>query len=700
MSRPKSAIENLPDDVLFIIFAYAPELRAASRRLHAAAELRDRHLLLHYLSHGGRPRSKSSSSSSSSANTTAATTGTAPPTPPSPESSVSLSSIATPSVFDETVLLERVRSDPVISAFLEKVSYSTSSSLSSSSSSRVSDRALLALFRRDVCFFDESHIITPRPDAEIEIIEDPSIAVTPSASAPEPPSGTCHWQVVRDPAQGAPASGTCVRARGVHWLWLQHRTRLAPGFRYRILCSLRASNAFALNTVRFMVQENPYVRQAFQPYAPVAATAGQHGVLGNERTAGGTMYLGEIDVLMPPSPGIVVVEGVRNGASGAWVIGSSDDDGDEDMDEADEPSDMEEEEEEEVEEEVEEVEVVVSQQSNVNEEHRQNNINTEPSDPSSSSSFRYYFMHDEDDELLVSEPSTAGGGATPQLPIPGVSVGTMTGLTSPPHTVVVPASSLPRTPSGVSGNGSHDALHHHLQLHRQLAQIERERSFEDAVAAADDPAARARAHRRLLRLRYGAHGSAAYAGNSSLSVSVSTSVSGATTPKSPHFTERSRATSFAAMARARPGSSSLSTSHIPSLATGGVRTSGSVGTAVATMTAAVSQTPGMRAIRQAQRRARKLEAIAAAARPAGRWPQVVFDIEDTSVGINRGLQFNSLWFEQVAPLQELQPRPRDWHAVAPGSKELPTLERLGLVTPDAREVFARFARHKIMTGQS
>lgn len=85
-----------------------------------------------------------------------------------------------------------------------------------------------------------------------------------------------------------------------------------PGYRYKVYLNLRTENAFSLTSIRFMLQESPYVKQTFQPYVPVYATAGQHQVLNNPESKGGNIYMGDIEILVPPPPEIVEVKGMDN----------------------------------------------------------------------------------------------------------------------------------------------------------------------------------------------------------------------------------------------------------------------------------------------------------------------------------------------------------------------------------------------------
>lgn len=674
-----SSLETLPDDILFLFLQEVPQLRHASKTMHLAAERLDHHLLMNFVGMGPSEQKQSQRQKGPHSHHRHNTHEEDDP--------------PIPTQFDEQLLLDVLLNDKIVSTFLAKRSYKVgmsreyiamlndvdklnASSKASPAKLVVSDRAMMLFLKRDVCFFDKRHIITPEPENEIETVAKRHVSGSSKSWGGEKEGNNAgidkegnnisgsstndnklyEWQHITDPAI-APGSQTCVYAQNVHWLWLQYRTRLAPGRRYQMYLNLKTDNAFSLSPIRFMVQENPYVKQTFQPFAPVEATAGQHGVLGNVETKGGDIYMGDIDVLIPPPAELVEVKehaSLENRNNpGSNKMGHRGCDGGDEMEISSEDDD---------------------------------NDNDDDDD---GSDFVYYH-----DETLSYECADVSGTSSPvntttqvqpqTLPNVGMvrNSRSQTSLSSLSHVSLSAYTAARSYPSQASHNHhdshGHNSRNHrhlhssspentlnsvpHLQLHRQLQQIETEQALEERLEQLPDGTAeKQRVHRRLLRQKYGKGGSAS--GSSSVAAisavvsavesrSQSRSVSGAATPMRPAYTGSS-SSSVPKQSLPPPLSSSLN-KPLNSLLIDQQRKQQEkekrreLKKKVQKSKSFVAKHPVLRQMRREDRHARRLQELARRPRPPSKWPTVVFEMEDTGVGINRGIQFNYLYFVPVA----------------------------------------------------
>lgn len=634
----------------------------------------------------------------------------------------------------------------------------------------VSDRAVLLFLQRDICFFNKRHIITPSPETEIESVDgtkkapyvsvqqmpdsapkteslslnggsdkhgftpqnytDLSLTHTPDSSDTDkslsspgqqlsqesPPAydidsnnvSSYHWQHITDPLL-APSSGTCVYAKNVHWLWLQYRTRLAPGCRYQVYLNIKTENAFSLAPIRFMFQENPYVKQTFQPFAPIDATAGQHNILGNDQTNGGSIYLGVIEVLVPPPAEIVELKRSdlgsvkhhhhRTHANGNNLLfHDNDSDSSDSSDENtefvyyhDETSSYA------------STNAVPSGISSPNRDHPSHSASLFSSSTSQHTLPNVGTSYTSNSHLrAMSPPSTSHMNSESRTSsfsnLSNISFSTHTHLRSDQ------TNSHSHNEHSSISNNTQNTVVPHFQLHRQLQQIEREQSLEEQLEKLQDGTPeKVRAHRRLLRQKYGKGGSASGSSSVAALSAVVSAVesrnhsragSGASTPKH-HTYNHSSPFNYNFMSRS--GSDSNPHPHFHSESTHSHRSgfpkselpnfahdeqpslqniqafqSSNLSTndsqkphrdhTYTHLNASLSQKshflkrkqkdalsrhPGLRKIRHEQRRAQRLEALSIKARPPSKWPTVVFEMEDTGVGINRGIQFNYLCFVQI-----------------------------------------------------
>lgn len=572
-------LTSLPIDILFHILEYAPHLRDTCKQLHYVAEQLDRHKLMNYVRK----------------------------TFLSPAQDEEFTSFC-----DESNLINQIRNDDTICEFLSKVSYkvdtrtthSGKENVSSSKANKqygskwaslVSDRAILALLRRDVCFFTNKNIITPLPDEEIETVThyQPSLSVEPidienSSSETSPTTNTtpttstsksnAPWLHITDPSHTP--TGTCVFARNVNLLWLDYRTRLAPGYKYQMYLNVKMSNAFSLSPIKFMIQENSLVRQTFQPYPPLQVSAGQHSSLSNGDTYGGTIYLGDIEVLPPPSPPITP-EYYMSSPSGPESFSTQD------------ATDSEQEEEE--------------------EEHDIGN-----SDRHSTTTKPKSYKH----ISLASAARRAAEARDRQL---------------------------------LSQQHSFNRL-----SQRQQQQLELEQQLEEELESLQGEEL-IRARRRLLRARFGPGGSG----------SISGTDSGVATPKRfpTNYSSHSEISNSQANKKRNTRNRYYSSRY-------------------------TVHDEEVLKIQKAQQQLYLSEQARSRLIPASQWPLIVLQIEDDSVSIDKGIQFNDIMFIQVKEDGTMTKKKKNW-SVVDEKEALPKYLQIPHKNRQVRRVFERLNEIKL-----
>jgi hypothetical protein len=240
-------IEALPDDVLFHVIEYCPQLGMASRKLRALSELLESHCLA-----------------------------------------------CDYAALSEQRLLERTQRNRTIAKFLSKHSFSVlgessmakRDNIDSKISKKPSARALRKFLNKDYCFFSHQNLVS---SSENHLDHDDQHQQKPLNTASET-SETKHIADSFFLSSTSKSYGLFVDSNS-HSSSVRYKTRLAPG-RYEVFIHMTASNAFGLLPMRFSVPENPFVRQNFPPFPPGKIAVGAHETL----SAGTEIYLGDITV--------------------------------------------------------------------------------------------------------------------------------------------------------------------------------------------------------------------------------------------------------------------------------------------------------------------------------------------------------------------------------------------------------------------
>lgn len=242
-----SPIESLPDDVLFHIFQQSPQLRSASRKLHALSEVLESHCLVRDYA-----------------------------------------------LLNEEQLLDCAQSSKIIAKFLCKHSFSVSGKSFISKTDMTdrkinktcysSARALRKFLSRDYCFFSHKHLVR---NSLVQIDHDAHHQQELPTTEKNTPKS---MEISTSFSNSRENYGLCVNGL-YNSSTVRYKTRLAPG-RYEVFIHMTASNAFGLLPMRFSVPENPFVRQNFPPFPPGKIAVGAHDRL----SVGTEIYLGDITV--------------------------------------------------------------------------------------------------------------------------------------------------------------------------------------------------------------------------------------------------------------------------------------------------------------------------------------------------------------------------------------------------------------------
>lgn len=240
-------IETLPEDVLFHVIDYCPQLGTASRKLRALSELFEFHCLVRDYA-----------------------------------------------AFSEQLLLERTQRNKTIAKFLSNHSFSVlgesnlakRDNIDSKISKKPSARALKKFLNKDYCFFSHQHLVSKDQTHLDHHDQHQKISSKTASEASE----SKHIADSFFLSSTSKNYGLFVDSNS-HSSSVRYKTRLAPG-RYEVFIHMTASNAFGLLLMRFSVPENPFVRQNFPPFPPGKIAVGAHETL----SAGTEIYLGDITV--------------------------------------------------------------------------------------------------------------------------------------------------------------------------------------------------------------------------------------------------------------------------------------------------------------------------------------------------------------------------------------------------------------------